>query len=315
MHRTPPLPGTIPGWQQTAAKLCYFGLYVCMVVIPLSATWAVVHGLSDQVLRPHAAVVGLDAPRLKELVQPGAPDRGRDLHHTDRDSRRGRAEAPVVWISGRDFSTHVVEPRAVGNAGQADSAPGPYIKARLNKRAVRHVHGCVTKESASIHQSVGVMKAVAPIWFNPSSFATEANDAGDAITELFQPACVDSPSSRGSPGCCFHLPSGGFVQSYGLESRPVAKAYLRCRPMRTADARATFRNGAFKDVRRMLPADELIPYDLVVPFWSDPRVKAALDFRSSGQPSSSAKPLMGFPGGNGVHMKTFEMTTDEASES
>lgn len=35
-HGAPPLPPHIPGWQRLASKLSHFGLYACMVIMPVS---------------------------------------------------------------------------------------------------------------------------------------------------------------------------------------------------------------------------------------------------------------------------------------
>ena len=35
-HRAPPLPGSVPVWQRTAAKVNHVLLYVCMIVMPVS---------------------------------------------------------------------------------------------------------------------------------------------------------------------------------------------------------------------------------------------------------------------------------------
>ena len=99
---------------------------------------------------------------------------------------------------------------------------------------------------------------------------------------------------------------------YGLESRPLAKAYLGM-PAHAEDripARIS-ETGLFKDVRRMLPVDELIPYDLVVPFWSDHAAK----FRWISVPTGEAIQYSRtgewiFPVGT-VFVKSFELTTDE----
>ncbi len=35
-HRPPPLPAAIPAWQRLAAKASHFGLYACMIIMPVS---------------------------------------------------------------------------------------------------------------------------------------------------------------------------------------------------------------------------------------------------------------------------------------
>ena len=70
--------------------------------------------------------------------------------------------------------------------------------------------------------------------------------------------------------------------------------------------------GAFTDTAHLVPSAGLIPYDLIVPFWSDGAVKARymaipkgtqIGFKPDGEWS--------FPAGT-VMVKTFELPTDEA---
>ncbi|MEA3150677.1 MAG: hypothetical protein QOD56_1616, partial [Gammaproteobacteria bacterium] len=67
--------------------------------------------------------------------------------------------------------------------------------------------------------------------------------------------------------------------------------------------------GAFKDLRRLIPADGLIPYELVVAFWSDGAAKtrwvAIPDEKIGFAPTGEWK----FPKGT-VFVKTFELPTD-----
>ena len=101
---------------------------------------------------------------------------------------------------------------------------------------------------------------------------------------------------------------------YGLESRPAAKAYLRM--PRNGDGKIPAllsETGTFKDVRRMIPADEMIPYDLVVPFWSDYASKLRWISVPTGQAIQFARTgEWVFPSGT-VFVKTFELVTDESS--
>jgi uncharacterized repeat protein (TIGR03806 family) len=100
--------------------------------------------------------------------------------------------------------------------------------------------------------------------------------------------------------------------TYGLESRPTAQAYLRMPPK--ADGEIPMRlseTGAFKDVRRLQPADELIPYDLVVPFWSDHAAKFRWISVPTGQTIKFARTgEWVFPAGT-VFVKHFDVATDE----
>src|SRR5258708_7268517 len=58
--------------------------------------------------------------------------------------------------------------------------------------------------------------------------------------------------------------------AYGVNSRQPAKPYLQM-PARADGAipKLLSQTGAFKDTPNLAPGDELIPYDLIVPFWSD----------------------------------------------
>lgn len=108
------------------------------------------------------------------------------------------------------------------------------------------------------------------------------------------------------------LAGADMSRGYGLGSRPEAKAYLQM-PKR---ADGTFpgllsQTGAFKDLTRLQPEDALIPYDLIVPFWSDGAVKSRwvsvptdrkIKFASTGE--------WVFPSGT-VFVKTFTMATNE----
>ena len=69
--------------------------------------------------------------------------------------------------------------------------------------------------------------------------------------------------------------------------------------------------GAFKDIRRLIPADELLPYELVVPFWSDHAIKTRWIAVPSGQTVKfSPTGEWVFPAGT-VLVKHFDLTLDE----
>jgi uncharacterized repeat protein (TIGR03806 family) len=104
---------------------------------------------------------------------------------------------------------------------------------------------------------------------------------------------------------------------YGLDSRPLAKAYLE---MPDTDQGAPplllSQTGAFKNMRNLTPADSLIPYDLNVAFYSDRAAK--LRWLSVPQDRSAIHSKIKFaatgdwqfPNGT-VFVKHFEMGTDE----
>jgi uncharacterized repeat protein (TIGR03806 family) len=101
--------------------------------------------------------------------------------------------------------------------------------------------------------------------------------------------------------------------SYGLDSRLPAKPYLQM--PRRADGtipELLSQTGAFQDTARLVPADSLIPYDLIVPFWSDGAAKT----RWVSVPAKKIKFAPAgewvFPRGT-VFIKTFELATNQAN--
>jgi uncharacterized repeat protein (TIGR03806 family) len=118
---------------------------------------------------------------------------------------------------------------------------------------------------------------------------------------------------------CFAAPYSApafenIAQPYGLTSRPPAKAWLQM-PDRAEGVfpRLLSQTGAFKDMAHFVPGDALIPYDLIVPFWSDGATKTRwvsvpddqkVKFAPTGE--------WVFPRGT-VFVKTFELATNEAN--
>jgi hypothetical protein len=102
------------------------------------------------------------------------------------------------------------------------------------------------------------------------------------------------------------------TRPYGFAERTVATAYLNMPQLGSGTMPALLsQTGAFKDTRNLVPADGLIPYDLVVAFWSDGAVKTRwvsvpgkIDFAPTGE--------WRFPKGT-VFVKTFELPTSAAS--
>lgn len=99
--------------------------------------------------------------------------------------------------------------------------------------------------------------------------------------------------------------------SYGMDSRPTAKPYLQM-PDR-GDAvipKLLSQTGAFQDTLRFKPDGALIPYDLIVPFWSDGAAKTRwvsvpdekIKFAPTGE--------WVFPKGT-VFVKTFSLATND----
>jgi len=100
---------------------------------------------------------------------------------------------------------------------------------------------------------------------------------------------------------------------YGLPSRIATIPYLRMPP--TADGKIPAllsQTGAFSVTRDLIPTPGLIPYDLVVPFWSDGAAKLRWAAVPSGKIRYSPDGDWIFPKGT-VFVKTFELPTDAAN--
>jgi uncharacterized repeat protein (TIGR03806 family) len=100
--------------------------------------------------------------------------------------------------------------------------------------------------------------------------------------------------------------------AYGLDPRHAPRAFLNM--PETIDGRIPLllsQTGAFRDARKLTPADGLIPYDLVVAFWSDGARKTRLVAVPQGTVHFSATGEWTFPNGT-VFVKTFDLPTDAA---
>lgn len=98
----------------------------------------------------------------------------------------------------------------------------------------------------------------------------------------------------------------------GLAPRSQAVPFLNM-PARADGAlpRLLSQTGAFKDVRKLAPSDALIPYDIVVPFWSDGAEKARwVSVPSGATIKYSPTGEWSFPPGT-VFVKTFTFVTNE----
>src|SRR5271157_3600871 len=109
------------------------------------------------------------------------------------------------------------------------------------------------------------------------------------------------------------VPGQDSEHAYGIDSRPKTKPFLAM----PANANGVLperlsQTGAFKDLRQLTPGEELIPYDLVVPFWSDHAAKSrwvsvpdgqAVKFDPTGE--------WIFPRGT-VFVKSFALATNDA---
>jgi len=109
--------------------------------------------------------------------------------------------------------------------------------------------------------------------------------------------------------------SPGDTRSYGLADRVAAKPYLNM-PSR-ADGKIPpllSQTGAFSDTRHRIPSKALIPYELVVPFWSDGASKSRWVAIPDGKIKFSANGQWTFPAGT-VFVKNFDLPTDAADPS
>src|ERR1700683_3601398 len=85
---------------------------------------------------------------------------------------------------------------------------------------------------------------------------------------------------------------------YGLAARHAARAYLNMPDSRKGGIpRLLSQTGAFSDVRTLTPSEGLIPYELVVPFWSDGAAKSRFIAVPSGKIGFSPTGEWRFPKG------------------
>jgi uncharacterized repeat protein (TIGR03806 family) len=100
---------------------------------------------------------------------------------------------------------------------------------------------------------------------------------------------------------------------YGLSTRIVPAAYLRMPHLASGKVPLLLsQTGAFSDTRNLVPSEGLIPYDLVVPFWSDGAAKSRWVAVPDAKVGYSPTGDWTFPKGT-VFVKTFELPTDAAS--
>jgi uncharacterized repeat protein (TIGR03806 family) len=100
------------------------------------------------------------------------------------------------------------------------------------------------------------------------------------------------------------------AQPYAIASRIEAHPYLRM-PARPDGPipKLLSQTGAFKDTPRLVPSDALLPYDLIVPFWSDGAEKQRWIALPAGKIEFSPSGEWVFPAGT-VFVKTFELPID-----
>jgi uncharacterized repeat protein (TIGR03806 family) len=102
------------------------------------------------------------------------------------------------------------------------------------------------------------------------------------------------------------------AHAYGIETRIAPRAWLHM-PQRADGGipQLLSQTGAFLDTRRLVPAAGLIPYDLVVSFWSDGASKRRWIAVPAGKINFSSNGEWSFPPGT-VFVKTFELSIDDA---
>src|SRR5258708_1706401 len=102
---------------------------------------------------------------------------------------------------------------------------------------------------------------------------------------------------------------------YGLSARIAPEAYLGLPRLAGGNVPPLLsQTGAFSDTRNLIPAGGLIPYDIVVPFWSDGAAKSRWVAVPNGKIKYSPTGDWTFPRGT-VFVKTFELPTDAADPS
>ena len=108
------------------------------------------------------------------------------------------------------------------------------------------------------------------------------------------------------------LAASGISEVHGLNSRPAAKAFLSM-PGRTnvEPPKLLSQTGAFKNTGQLSPVDALIPYGLIVAFWSDGAEKTRWVSVPDGQKIKfTATGEWAFPKGT-VFVKHFDLAIDE----
>jgi len=100
---------------------------------------------------------------------------------------------------------------------------------------------------------------------------------------------------------------------YGLASRPEPRTYLLM-PHRADGIMPPLlsQTGAFENIHNLTPAKNLIPYDLIVPFWSDGAIKSRWISLPNEKIKFSPTGEWNFPPGT-VFVKTFELPIDESN--
>jgi uncharacterized repeat protein (TIGR03806 family) len=102
---------------------------------------------------------------------------------------------------------------------------------------------------------------------------------------------------------------------YGLNARPLPKPYLSMPKQAPGKFPALLSlTGAFADVRTLSPSEALIPYDLILAFWSDGAAKSRWISLPAGKVGFSPDGEWKFPAGT-VFIKHFDLPVDDTNPS
>jgi uncharacterized repeat protein (TIGR03806 family) len=98
-----------------------------------------------------------------------------------------------------------------------------------------------------------------------------------------------------------------YDRPFGLASRIETQPYLHMPPLADGQVpRLLSQTGAFSDTEKMIPSAGLIPYELIVPFWSDGADKSRWVAIPGGKIAFAPTGEWSFPAGT-VFVKTFEL--------
>ena len=102
-------------------------------------------------------------------------------------------------------------------------------------------------------------------------------------------------------------------RAYGLTARPISKPYLRMPELASGEFPPLLsQTGAFANVRALIPNRSLIPYDVIVPFWSDGASKSRWMSLPKGTIKFAPTGEWKFPNGT-VFVKQFELPIDDTN--
>lgn len=100
---------------------------------------------------------------------------------------------------------------------------------------------------------------------------------------------------------------------YGLTARPISKPYLRLPQLASGKFPPLLsQTGSFENVRTLIPKPNLIPYELIVPFWSDGASKSRWVSLPKGEIKFRPNGEWTFSNGT-VFVKEFELPIDDTN--